>query len=169
MKVYFAADHAGFELKKSLVEHVRALGHEVEDLGALVMDEMDDYPLYIAPAARKLSSDLQAGAESRAILIGGSGQGEAIVANRFKGVRAVVYYGPPRKSHITDSERVLDIIALSREHNDANALSLGARFLSEDEAKEAVRIWLERPFSGVERHARRVKMIDDVTGYSVYE
>lgn len=169
MKVYFAADHAGFELKQQLVPYVRSLGHEVEDCGALVMSETDDYPEFMVLAARKLAADVQSGVESRAILIGGSGEGEAMVANRFKGVRATVYYGPPRQTHTSDSERALDIVSLSREHNDANALALGARFLSLGDAKEAVRIWLERPFGGAQRHARRIKMIDDITGYSVYE
>lgn len=170
MKVYFAADHAGFELKKVLIRYVISFGVEVEDMGALVMDEMDDYPVFVAPAIRKLSADVAAGqTKSRAILLGGSGQGEAMVANRFTGIRAAVYYGQPRTVHTSESDRGLDIVALSREHNDANVLSLGARFVSTDEAKEVVRIWLERPFSGAERHMRRIKMIDEVTGYSVYE
>jgi len=162
MKVYVATDHAGFTYKNELVPYVRALGHDVEDCGALVMDEADDYPQFIAVAAKKLSADALAGTASRALLLGGSGEGEAIVANRFKGVRAVVYYGQPRKIPTTGSERELDIVALTREHNDANALSLGARFLSIDEIKEVVRIWLERPFSNAERHARRIKAIDEL-------
>ena len=94
MKIYFAADHAGFELKNALLVYARdELGHEVEDCGALTLDNDDDYPVFISSAARKLSEDVARGVESRAIVIGASGQGEAIVANRFKGVRCVLYYG----------------------------------------------------------------------------
>lgn len=160
MKVYFAADHAGFELKKSLLEFVRGFGHELEDCGAFVFDKDDDYPGFIAAAARKLASDAGAGINSRAIVIGASGQGEAIVANRFKGVRCALYYGPARAQ--TDmSGKTLDMIRSTREHNDSNALSLGARFLQADEARDVVREWLTYPFSGEERHARRTRQIDD--------
>jgi ribose 5-phosphate isomerase B len=169
MKVYFATDHAGFEMKNALVAFVRELGHEVEDCGALVHDESDDYPEYIAIAARKLSADAAAGLDSRAILLGGSGQAEAMVANRFKGVRAAVYYGQPRTNQTDAAGRELDIVASTREHNDANAFSIGARFINIEEAKVVVRIWLERPFTDSGRHARRIKQIDQVTGYSVYE
>ena len=151
MQVYFAADHAGFELKNTLIDYVKELGYEVEDCGAYSFDKDDDYPAIIASAARKLAADVATGKESRAIILGGSGQGEAIVANRFKGVRAAVYYG-----------KEPSIPPLSREHNDANALSLGARFLSEDEAKNAVKEWLAKPFSNDERHARRRKQIDEI-------
>lgn len=150
MNVYFAADHAGFELKNNLLNFVRdELHHDVEDCGAFAYDAEDDYPEIIASAAQKLSADVAEGVESRAVILGGSGQGEAIVANRFKGVRAVVYYG-----------KEPSIIVLSREHNDANALSLGARFLREEEAKDVVKIWLETSFSGEGRHTRRIKKID---------
>src|SRR3989344_6650134 len=93
MKVYFAADHAGFEIKNALVEYARGLGYEVEDCGAFVNDPADDYPGIIASAARKLSADVAAGKDSRAVVAGASGQGEAMVANRFKGVRCALYYG----------------------------------------------------------------------------
>ena len=98
---------------------------------------------------------------TRAITIGASGQGEALVPNRYKGVRAIVYYGPAAHPQVDASGKELDIIASSREHNDANVLSLGARFLTEEEAKEAVKRWLQTPFGGGERHARRVRMIDE--------
>lgn len=162
MKVYLATDHGGFGLKNSLVEFVRSLGYEVEDCGALEHNTHDDYPPIIANAAKKLSADVLAGHDSRAIVIGGSGQGEAIVANRFKGVRCALYYGPASKSQNDMSGKSLDMLASTREHNNANCLSLGARFLSEDDAKNAVRIWLAAPFPGEERHLRRITQIDQV-------
>ena len=161
MTVYFASDHAGYELKSALVEYVRALGHDVEDCGARVFDAGDDYPEIIARAARKLSADALAGRDSRAIVIGASGQGEAMVANRFRGVRCALYYGSAKQQKDM-SGKALDMIASVRGHNSANALSLGARFLSADEAKKAVEKWLKTDFSGDERHARRIKQIDEV-------
>lgn len=163
MKVYFAADHAGFELKNTLLAYVRdELGHEVEDCGAFTLDNDDDYPVFISLAVRKLSADALSGKDSRAVVIGASGQGEAIVANRFKGVRCVLYYGEATRRQTDMSGRELDMLASARMHNNANALSLGARFLSIDEAKAALARWLSIPFSGEERHARRIKMIDEV-------
>lgn len=147
MLILFASDHAGYALKNALVAFVRdELGFDAEDLGAHELALEDDYPELIAPAARRVSDDPQ---HTRAIIIGGSGQGEAIAANRFRGVRAVVYYGGAP-----------EIIRLSREHNDANILSLGARFLSEADAKAAVKLWLDTPFSGAKRHVRRIAEID---------
>lgn len=161
MKIYCASDHAGFELKNALIAFVQELGHEAEDMGAFALDMNDDYPQFIASAARNLSNDVSAGKESRAIVIGASGQGEAMIANRFKGVRCALYYGEAGEQ--TDaSGKKLDMLTSVREHNNANALSLGARFLSEDEAKHAVERWLSTPFSGEERHARRIKQIDEV-------
>ena len=134
---------------------VKELGHEVEDLGASSYNEDDDYVGYCARAASKVSGDPE---KIRAIILGGSGQGEAIVANRFPHVRAVVYNGESRGAVYND----LDEIALSRQHNDANVLSLGAHFLNADEAKEAVKRWLETPFSGEERHKRRFRQIESL-------
>lgn len=163
MKVYFASDHGGFEIKNQLLAFVRdELGHETEDCGALEYVETDDYPEIIANAARKLSADALAGKDSRAIVAGASGQGEAIVANRFKGVRCALYYGRALREQTDAGGKKLDILASSRDHNDANALSLALRFLTLDEAKEAVEQWLSIPFSGEERHARRIKHIDEV-------
>ena len=160
MKIYFGADHAGFELKNTLSTFVRELGHEPEDCGAFSFDKDDDYPDFIAVAAHKLSDDAVAGIDSRAIVIGASGQGEAIVANRFKGVRCALYYGAPSHEQTDIAGRQLDMLSSVREHNNANALSLGARFLSESEAKEAAKEWLETSFSGEKRHARRIQKID---------
>ncbi len=163
MKVYFASDHAGFELKNELLDFVRdSLGCEVEDCGAFVNDPADDYPEIIAQAARKLSEDVVQGRDSRAVVIGASGQGEAIVANRFKGVRCVLYYGAPSREQTDMSGKQLGMLASTREHNNANALSLGARFLTAEEAKEALKEWLSVEFSGEERHARRIRAIDAV-------
>ncbi len=156
MHLFFASDHAGFELKCALVACARARGYDVADLGAYEYDRDDDYPEIIARAAERVSRDPLG---SKAVVLGGSGQGEAIVANRFKGVRAVVYNGESRGAVFND----IDEIRLSREHNDANVLSLGARFLTEDEAREAMFRWLETPFSNDPRHARRIADIDTVT------
>jgi ribose 5-phosphate isomerase B len=123
----------------------------VEDCGALEMNASDDYPAIIARAAVALQKDIAAGRNSYAIVIGGSGTGEAIVANRFSGIRAAVYYGGDEK-----------ILELSREHNDANVLSLGARFLSIEDGKSAAYRWLSTQFSGDERHVRRIAQIEQV-------
>lgn len=145
MKIYIGTDHAGFEIKEALVPFLRELGHTVEDMGAHSFEELDDYPDFIRPVAQAVAADPGA----RGIILGGSGQGEAMCANRTRDARAAVYYGGP-----------VDIIILSREHNDANILSLGARFVDIDEAQEVVRIWLATPFSGSERHLRRIQKID---------
>lgn len=147
MKLFFASDHAGFELKNILIEYAITLGYEVDDKGDFTPEPKDDYPDFISLAAKAVSED----PESKAIVVGGSGQGEAIVADRFPHVRAALWYGGS-----------MDIIKLSREHNDANVLSLGARFVTPDEAKEAMKIWLETPFSGDERHARRLEKIENL-------
>jgi len=145
MKIYIATDHAGFEIKEGLIPFLTSLGHDVEDCGARILDAQDDYPDFAAKVAETVPKE----EGSVGIVLGGTGQGEAMVANRFKGVRAVVYYGGAK-----------EIVTLSREHNNANVLSLGARFLSLDEAKEAVQLWLETPFSNEERHIRRIGKID---------
>ena len=143
MTIYFATDHAGFALKETLCAYVRdVLGHHVEDCGAYEYVPTDDYPDYIRVATHEVAKHPET---SRAIILGGSGQGEAMVANRTPHVRATVYYGGP-----------LEIITLSRAHNDANILSLGARFLTVEEAQNAVKIWLETPFSGEARHKNRI-------------
>lgn len=161
MRVYFAADHGGFEMKEEIARFVRdELGYEVEDCGAFELDPNDDYPTIIARAAQKLSDDVQAGIESRAIIGGGSGQGEAMVANRFKGVRCALYYGEAARMQTDAGGAELDMLSSTRAHNDANALSLAARFLSIDEAKDAVRRWLSAPFSQEERHVRRIAQIE---------
>lgn len=147
--IYIASDHAGFELKKALIEHLKSKGLEVEDIGAHVFDKDDDYPDFIYPCASRVARSKPG--EAVGIVIGGSGQGEAIAANKALGVRAALYYGGS-----------LDIITLSKEHNSANVLSLGARFLSVDEAKEAVDLWLATKFGSEERHLRRIEKIKKI-------
>ena len=147
--IYFATDHAGFELKNILIGFVGdELGYEVVDCGPSVYDAGDDYPDFIRIAADKISNS----PKDKAIILGGSGQGEAMVANRFPNVRATVYYGGAP-----------EILTLSTAHNDANILSLGARFFTDEEAKQSVRTWLEGSFSDEERHVRRIKKIEHVT------
>ncbi len=148
MKIYLASDHAGFTLKESVHKVLKELEYEVVDLGAEKENPGDDYPEIIARAAIEVSKNPD---QDKAIIFGGSGQGEAMVANKFPGVRAIVFYGG-----------ALDIITLSREHNDANILSLGARFVTEDEAKEVVGLWLSTAFSGDERHVRRIVQIKEI-------
>jgi ribose 5-phosphate isomerase B len=156
-KVFFAADHAGFELKTALVEHVNMLGYEVIDLGAYVMNADDDYPDVVTELATRVAHDPL----SRGVIVGGSGQGEAMCANRVKDVRAAVFYGVRKVTHTLEiegstSEDVYDVVRLARRHNDANVLSIGARFVPVHEADEALRIFLETPFSEAKRHVRRL-------------
>lgn len=142
MIIYLAADHAGFELKEKIKTRLQKNGYKVKDFGAFQLDPADDYPDFMDPAAQAVVNDPE---NSRGIFFGSSGQGEAMVANRHKGVRAAVLYK-------YDEE----IIKLSREHNNANVLCFGARFLKEKEALKAVEIWLNTPFSNEERHKRRI-------------
>jgi ribose 5-phosphate isomerase B len=140
--IYLAGDHAGFELKEKIKIWLKEWSHEFVDCGAFSLDLDDDYPDFVSKAILKIKDD------DKGIILGGSGQGEAIVANRVSGIRAAVYYGGD-----------LEVVKLSREHNNANVLSLGARFLEEEEAKKAVKLWLETEFSGEERHKRRLNKI----------
>ncbi len=141
MKIHIGTDHAGFELKNKLAEYITELGHEVIDHGAFLFDESDDYPDFVKPVAISVSEN----PEVRGIVLGGSGQGEAMCANRHQGARATEYYGGP-----------VEIVKISREHNNANILSIGARFVTDDEAKQAVKVFLETDFSNDERHLRRI-------------
>ncbi len=158
MIVFIGSDHAGFELKQKLVPFLKALGHEVVDEGAYEYKADDDYPDFTAPVAREVSARPD---EVRGIVIGASGQGEAIVANRFSNVRAAVFYGPVSRIQTDASGRKFDLITSTRQHNNTNVLSLGARFMSEEEAKAGVKLWLEAPFSNDASHVRRVKKIDE--------
>lgn len=152
MKIFIGADHAGYGLKEILIPHIQGLGHEVMDCGAHEYNESDDYPDFIIPVAKAVSANPT---EVKGIVIGGTGQGEAICANKFKGVRAAVWYGHANRI-ASDTE---SLVELSREHNDANILSIGARFVTEEEAINAVHRWLAAAFSGDERHKRRIEKI----------
>lgn len=148
MKIYLGSDHAGFRLKEEIRHFLVAEGYNVTDLGANRESRDDDYPDFVHPVAEKVSED----PDNRwGIILGGSGEGEAIVANRYKGVRAAVWYGKNDR-----------IITLSREHNDANVLAIGARFVSAEEAKLAIQLWLTTPFSHDPRHQRRIDKIDSL-------
>ena len=144
MKIHIATDHAGLEMKKLIYKYLNDQGHTLIEHGAYKHDPLDDYPDFIFPCAVAVSKDI----DSRGIILGGSGQGEAIVANRIKGIRAAVYYGGP-----------IDIIKLSRQHNNANILSLGARFMKEEEIYDVIKTWLSEPFEGG-RHKRRIEKLD---------
>lgn len=151
MKIVFATDHAGFELKEELKRAIGELGYEVEDYGAYESNPEDDYPEFIAQAAQAVSKDPE---HCWGVVLGASGQGEAIVANRFPNVRAIVYAGP------LSGTQGHELLRLSREHNNANVLALGARFLTFEEAQKALELWLSTPFSNEERHDRRIQKIE---------
>ncbi|OHA60753.1 MAG: ribose-5-phosphate isomerase [Candidatus Vogelbacteria bacterium RIFOXYD2_FULL_44_9] len=146
MRIFLGTDHAGYELKNQIKIYLRELGYEVNDEGAFELDQQDDYPDFVEIVAKQVASDP---VNHRGVIFGASGQGEAMVANRLPKVRAAVYY-----------HHNLDIIKMSRRHNDANVLSIGASYLSEDEAKEAIKVWLATEFSNEERHVRRLKKIE---------
>lgn len=143
--IHLATDHAGFAHKEHVKEWLESLGREVIDHGSYTHDEKDDFPDFIHPAAVAVAND----SNSVAIVFGGSGQGEAMVANREAGVRATVYYGG-------DST----IVTLSREHNDANVLSIGARFVDLTLTKKVITAWLKTPFLGEEKRVRRNQKLD---------
>lgn len=144
MKIHIATDHAGLDLKNTIKDYLINKGHDVIDHGAYEYDALDDYPDFIFPCANAVASDK----DSRGIILGGSGQGEAMAANRIKGCRAAVFYNGPK-----------EIIKLSREHNNANIISLGARFMSENEIYKIIELWLNEPFAGG-RHQRRIEKLD---------
>jgi ribose 5-phosphate isomerase B len=158
MKIYLAGDHAGFRLKSAMAEHLPMLGHDVIDLGPSALDPEDDYPDYVLPLAERIAAE----PDAFGIILAGSGQGEAMAANRVPGVRCAVFYGEMRVSNALDaegghSEDGFDVVRLARRHNNANILSIGARFVSPEDADAAVRIFLSTPFdASAERHSRRL-------------
>lgn len=145
MTIHLASDHAGFEMKEFLKSALEELNYTIVDHGNFIYDKDDDFTDYISLAAQAVSEN----PKDKALILGGSGQGEAMLANRFPNVRATAYY------HFDP-----EIIKLSREHNDANILSIGARFLSNEEVLESVLFWLEIPFSEKERYARRIEKME---------
>lgn len=155
--IFVAADHAGFRLKEALKEHLAILGHDVRDCGARDHDPDDDYPDFMTPLAQSVAGT----PGSYGVMCGGSGQGEAMCANRVPGVRAAVFYGPISAKEALDreggfSEDGYDAVRLSRRHNNANVLSLGARFISATEANEALNIFLNTEYTADPRHVRRL-------------
>ena len=146
MIIHIATDHAGLELKEKVKSYLSKLDYEVIDHGAYEYDALDDYPDFIFPCAEAVSND----PNSKGIILGGSGQGEAMAANRVKGVRAAVFYNGPD-----------EIIKLSRQHNDANILSLGARFMSDQEMYKIIELWLSTDFESG-RHKRRIEKLDEI-------
>ncbi len=164
MKVYLGTDHAGFELKEKVKEFLQNQGYEIEDCGAYSFDKDDDYPDFIGKAAQNVSNNPE---NSKAIVFGGSGQGEAIVANKFPSVRCALFYGPVAPSEATDisgkiSDDSFEMLKLTREHNNSNVLSLGVRFLGVDDALKAVKLFLDSPYSGESRHQRRIDKISNL-------
>jgi ribose 5-phosphate isomerase B len=144
VRVYLGADHAGYELKGQLIEHLRGRGIEAVDVGAHEYDALDDYPPFCLEAARRVVAD----PGSLGIVLGGSGNGEQIAANKVAGCRAALAWSP-------------EIARLAREHNNAQVIGLGARQHTLDEAKAIVDAFVDTPFSGDERHARRIALLDD--------
>ena len=143
-RIVLATDHAGFKLKEAVKKSLLELGLEVKDFGAFEYESTDDYPDFINPAAKFISEN----DNTMGIIFGGSGQGEAMAANRFKGVRAAVFYDGPD-----------EIINLSRLHNNANVLSFGSRFIDADRAIELIKKWLSLEFEGG-RHQKRIEKLD---------
>ena len=163
MKVFLGTDHAGFELKEKIKDFLKKKNVDVEDCGAFEFNKDDDYPDFISKAAINVSKD----PKSRGIVFGGSGEAEMITANKIKGIRCGLYYGPASPIAAIDvvgsiSSDPHEIIKLTRVHNDANMLSLGARFVSEEDAKKAVALWLSTDFSGDERHVRRLRKMEEL-------
>lgn len=150
--VHIGADHAGFYLKEALVDYLKKLNYEVIDHGAHYFDEFDDYPDFVIPVAKAVYEQPQS---VKGIIIGGSGQGEAMAANQFPNVRAAVFYG-------NKMFQGSDILKLSRQHNDANILSLGAWFVTMAQAKDAVRVWLQTPFLEDYKYIRRIKKTEKI-------
>jgi ribose 5-phosphate isomerase B len=146
MRIHIATDHAGLEFSRDLQEHLREAGHEVIEHGPAEYDALDDYPSFCINAAIGVVADQQAGVEALGIVFGGSGNGEQMAANKVRGARAALVWNRSTAE-------------LAREHNDANVISIGARQHTVEEAIEFIDVFLATPFSGAERHARRIAQL----------
>jgi ribose 5-phosphate isomerase B len=157
MRIHIATDHAGMELSAFLVSELSKLGHELVDHGPKVYDALDDYPGFCIAAAQAVVADQSAGIQALGIVLGGSGNGEQIAANKVAGVRAALIWNA-------------DTAALARDHNDANVCALGARQHNQEEVLELVKIFVAKDFSNDERHVRRIGKIASFenTGEIVY-
>ncbi len=144
MRIHIGSDHAGLEFKNVIIQHLKNNGHEVTDHGPHQYDALDDYPVFCIPAAEAVAAD----EGSFGIVLGGSGNGEQIAANKVKGVRAALVWS-------------IEIAKLAREHNNANVISLGGRMHTEEFCLELVDTFLATPFPGDERHVRRINLISD--------
>ncbi|MBH0009039.1 ribose-5-phosphate isomerase [Salinibacterium sp. SWN1162] len=146
MRIHIATDHAGLEFSATLQEHLTAAGHQVIDHGPVAYDALDDYPGFCIAAARAVAADQTAGIDALGVVFGGSGNGEQIAANKVTGIRAALVWN--------DSTA-----ALARQHNDANVISIGARQHTVDEATRFIDLFIAEPFSGDERHSRRIAQL----------
>ncbi|MFI7483045.1 ribose-5-phosphate isomerase [Kocuria sp. M1R5S2] len=146
MRVHIATDHAGLELSQYLVEHLTAAGYDLVDHGPAEYDALDDYPAFCISAARAVRDDREHGLDSLGIVLGGSGNGEQMAANKVRGIRAALAWN-------------LDTARLARGHNDAQVVAVGGRQHPPEEALEIVQAFLAEPFTGEERHARRIAQI----------
>jgi ribose 5-phosphate isomerase B len=146
MRIHIATDHAGLDLSHFLIETLRSDGHEVFDHGPQSYDPLDDYPSFCINAALAVLADQQAGTAALGIVLGGSGNGEQIAANKVEGIRAALAWN-------------LDTAKLARSHNDANVIAVGARQHEQGEVLELIRAFIAEPFSNDERHARRIGKI----------
>lgn len=161
MTIHLGTDHGGFDFKEQIKSWLESIGHTVDDHGAQSFNVEDDYTDFIFPAAHAVAKD----GRSVGIIFGGSGQGEAMAANRVKGVRAAIYYGPAVPKAAIDAEGrtsddPLEILKLTRQHNHANVLSIGVRFVTLEEAKRAIELWLAEPYGQEQRHIRRITALD---------
>ncbi|MCM3520736.1 ribose-5-phosphate isomerase [Curtobacterium sp. P97] len=146
MRIHLGTDHAGLEFTKTLAQHLTEAGHEVVDHGPTEYDALDDYPSFCINAAHAVVQDQRAGVEALGVVFGGSGNGEQIAANKVEGIRAALVWNE-------------STALLARQHNDANVVSIGARQHTEEEAMRFVDLFVAEPFSGEERHARRIAQL----------
>jgi len=145
-QIFISGDHAGFELKQKIKSWLAGKGFEIKDFGPLTYDKNDDYPDFVIPMAKAMIKNKNK--DSRGIIIAGSGEGESIAVNKFRGIRAAIYHG-----------KNLNIVKTTREHNDSNVLSLGSRFVKFEEMKKAIDLFLKTKFAGG-RHKRRLEKIE---------